>query len=176
MKTWLRNFGALTAFSLLLAGAAHAIPITLSFTAAGFVGPDPAPNDPLSGTIVYEAASVTSPIESLISISLTIGDHTYTLDEIGFVNDGTSAIVGGLEGGVLGSGNFMDDFWIVWEPPTLLPLNFLYAALVSPAGIWETSTFSQFSVAAAVPEPAPLVLLAFGIGGMFAARHRKARS
>ena len=176
MTTSLRNFGVLSAFVLLVASGAHAAPITVSFTATGFVplvGSNPAPDDPVSGTIVYDASAVNAPIDSLISISLTIGDHTYSLDEIGFVNNGGFAYVGGLIDGVLGSGNFEDDFWIIWDQTTLLPLDFLYATLVDPAGIWDTQTFGQFSVTSSAPEPTTFALLALGLLGMAAALRRR---
>ena len=68
---------------------AGAIPITVSFTAASFIELEEAvaaPMDPVTGSIVYDAASTTSNINSLTSINLTITGHTYLLSEVGFIS------------------------------------------------------------------------------------------
>lgn len=173
MKTCRWKLLVVGVISLLGATATHAIPITVAFTATGFVpliGSTPAPDDPVSGTLVYDAASVNSPINSLTSISLTINGHTYGLSEIGFLTDFGLGEIGGLIDGVNGSGNFEDDFLILWERATLTPLLFLYATANS-GEIWTTSNFSQFSVTASpVPEPATLALLALCLLSVTAAR------
>ena len=54
---------------------AGAIPITVSFTAVSFTefeeSPPGPPTDPVTGSIVYDAASTTSNINALTSINLT---------------------------------------------------------------------------------------------------------
>ena len=156
MTTWLRKLWVIVAFSFFQAMAVHAIPITVTFTATDFVplfGSSPAPDDPVSGAMTYDAASINSPINSLTAISLTISGHTFTLAEVGFLDLGLGIEeIGGLIDGVNGSGNSENDFLI----------------------IWDTSTFTRFSVTpSAVPEPNTLALLALGFLGILAARRAK---
>jgi hypothetical protein len=169
MTTWVRKVSVIVAFSFFQATAAHAIPFTVAFTATDFVslvGSSPAPDDAVSGAMIYDAASINSPIDSLTAISLTISGHTYTLAEVGFLDLGLGfEEIGGLIDGVNGSGNSETDFSIIWDTSSLMPLLFLYATSDS-SGIWDTSTFTQFSVTpSAVPEPNTLALLALGFLG-----------
>ena len=151
---------------------AGAIPITVSFTAASFIELEEAvaaPMDPVTGSIVYDAASTTSNINSLTSINLTIAGHTYLLSEVGFTSPFgiNQSIFGLLNGAFIFNGT--NDFDIRWNGTTLSPFNFLYAASSTP-GIFLSSTFTQFSVtaAAAVPEPSSLALLAAGVAALCA--------
>ena len=178
MKIWLRNFGVLATFSLLVASAAHAMPITVSFTATGFVpslGSNPAPVDPVSGTIVWDAASVNSPINSLTSISLLIDGHTYSLGEIGFENFTTVVFIGGLVSGINSVVPATDDFFFEWDFATLTPFMFIYASSLHFPPVWSSNTFPQVTVTT-TPEPTTLALLTLGLLGMAAARRWKARS
>ena len=93
---------------------AQAIPIEINFTAGNFK-PSPAsppttpPTDPVIGTIIYEAASITANIDSLTSINLIIGGHTYLINEIGYSLlflprqkiGGNSAGVAGMSSGTM---------------------------------------------------------------------------
>ena len=173
MKTCSWKLWVAGAFALWGATVTHAIPITVAFTATGFiplVGSIPAPDDPVIGTIIYDAASISSPIDSLTSISLAISGHTYAIGDIGSFSDSGIAYIGGLIDGVLGSGNFENDFLIVWDMTTLVPLQFLYATLDS-SGIWYTLNFSQFSVTTSLlPEPSLPALLVLGLLGIVATR------
>jgi hypothetical protein len=54
--------------------AANAVPITLSFTATNFSAGSPYAS--LSGSFVYEAAGLGATIDSLTSVSLTIGAYS----------------------------------------------------------------------------------------------------
>jgi hypothetical protein len=177
VTTWLWKLWPIAAFSFFQAMVAHAIPITLTFTATDFVplvGSSPAPDDPVSGAVIYEAASVNSPINSLTAISLTISGHAFILAEVGFLDLGLGIEeIGGLIDGVNGAGNSESDFLIIWDTSSLTPLLFLYPTSDS-SGIWDTSTFAQFSVTpSAVPEPNTFVLLALGFLGILAARKAK---
>ena len=157
--------------------AVSAATIEMTFTATNFaplVGAVPPIDDPVSGTIRYEAASINAPIDALTSVSLVIAGHMYTLAEIGFDNETGVNYIGGLVDGVLGSGNFEDDFQIGWDTGSLVPLILLYAASGS-AGLWITSEFSQFAVVA-VPEPATMPLLALALCAFTFADARRRRS
>jgi hypothetical protein len=156
---------------------AGAIPITVSFTAVSFIELEEAvaaPMDPVTGSIVYDAASTTSNINSLTSINLTIAGHTYLLSEVGFISPfgSNQQLIGGLSFGVGGIFTHTDDFDIRWNQTTLIPFDFTYAATATgPAGgIFFSNTFTQFSVtaasSAAVPEPSSLALLAAGVAAL----------
>jgi hypothetical protein len=125
--------------------------------------------DPVTGSIVYDAASTTSNINSLTSINLTIAGHTYLLSEVGFISPaGSNQLIGGLSFGVGGIFHGTDDFSIRWNETTLIPFDFTYATTLPSGGIFRSATFTQFSVtaAAAVPEPSSLALLAAGVASL----------
>jgi len=92
-----------------IAVAAHAVPVTVTFSATGISpawnssGPAPSvPQSTVSGTIVYEAVDAHSPIQSITSINLIIAGHTYTTNELTFRSEYQvpgSFIVGGANGG-----------------------------------------------------------------------------
>jgi hypothetical protein len=154
---------------------AGAIPITVSFTAVSFIELEEAsvaPMDPVTGSIVYDAASTTSNINSLTSINLTITGHTYLLSEVGFTSPaGSNQLIFGLLNGP-GIRVFTNDFFMSWNETTLIPFDFNYATTATgPAGgIFRSATFTQFSVtaasSAAVPEPGSLALLAAGVAAL----------
>ncbi|WP_026612152.1 PEP-CTERM sorting domain-containing protein [Methylocaldum szegediense] len=135
---------------------AEAIPIVMNFTVAG----------PVTGTIVWDAASPTSPIDSLISIDLSIDGHDFTLDEVDFVNLGEFGLIGGRVTGVNTISPGTNDFWIMWDVQHLTPFEFAYTSpTLDVVSVVTKSRFDQFSVTAqqAVPEPATLTLLAAGL-------------
>lgn len=180
---------ALVALVALLAGNASGMPVTTSFTAAGLV-PDSAPTSPVTGTITWEAASLTAPIESLTSISLIIGGHAYALDEVGFLSSSsdTMVIIGGTALGVVSVAAGTDDFWLMFDRSSAEPRQFLYTAAGTGAD-FSTMTFASFSIsessvvprsfaadpsdANAVPEPSTLALLAAGLAGAAFGRRRR---
>ncbi len=130
---------------LSLANFAYAVPITVTFSANNFyilVGLTPAPTDPVTGTIVYDAADIHSPINSLISINMTIDGHAYSLGELAF---SPGPAIGGSINGVISLVGNTNDFYIMWDSTTLQPTAFTYSDQ-SVAGIWQSTTFSEFSV------------------------------
>jgi hypothetical protein len=164
---------AISLLSVCTLTPAGAIPITVSFTAASFIELEEAvaaPMDPVTGSIVYDAASTTSNINSLTSINLTITGHTYLLSEVGFTSPfGPSQLIFGLLNGSR-IDVFTNDFFMRWNETTLIPFDFTYATTATGAtgGIFRSATFTQFSVTAAtaVPEPSTLALLAAGVASL----------
>lgn len=165
-------------FALFLAATpASAIPFRVSFTAEDF-GPG-APADPVSGFIEYNANSITSPIQSITSISLTISGHVYALAEIGFISPfNIDHLVGGTITGIDGLIDGTNDFALVWNILTQTPSLFVYTTENTDT-VFQTGTFSQFSVvdtSVVVPEPASLWMMISGavlLGLLIRQRGRK---
>jgi hypothetical protein len=158
---------------------AQAIPITVSFTATGFTplsGTDPAPTDPVTGTIVYDAASTTSTINSFISVDLTIGGHTYSVGELVSGTFIVKQFIGGAPFGFLGVQAGTDDLALGWDQAGLGNPILIYATAAVPGSTWSAGSFTQFSITAApVPEPGSLLLLGAGLLTGLVAMRRAAR-
>ena len=156
--------GAVIFFLALRAISANAVAIKVDFTAAGFGAG--APTDPVTGTIIYDAASPTADINSLTSINLTIGGHSYSLGEVGFISWPGAQCIGGVvnEANALVSGT--DDFTLGWDKNSLSPYGFVYATQ-SP-DLFMSTHYTSFSVKAvsAVPEPIIILLLGSGLIGL----------
>lgn len=156
--------------------AAIADLISLDFTAAGFgtSNSNAAPQDPVSGTIVYEAAGLDATIDSLISIALTIDGYDFSLAEVGFLSPfGPRTWIGGTISSVNGVGNLSNDFAIAWETVSGRPSLFWYADS-DLSGIWQISGFTEFQLrTVGVPEPTTLALFSLGLLGFGLTRRRK---
>lgn len=167
------SFFAISYISIL--APVYAIPIEVSFTASNFL--PSAPQDPVVGSFVYEAASLTSPITSLLSVDLAIDGHVYTLAEVDFLGiTPTDQRIGALPSGVFGIDNTTNDFALIFDPTTPTFFGFLYATGAPlPAG---SSFFSAVNISGsikeiiAVPEPSMLGFLGFCMIGLALIRQR----
>ncbi len=148
---------------LLLAVQAHGMPIQLDFTAGGF--PPGAPQDPVSGSIVYDAASPNDFIDALISIDLQIAGYTYSLAELGYVAPyiGSYNLVGGTVNGIATVVGASNDFYFLWSAATGVPGAFVYSTADMNVPVRATVYDWKFTTPGEVPEPGPLVLLGLGL-------------
>src|SRR5580765_8673323 len=81
--------------------------IKMDFQVIGFIvsNGNPPPTDPVTGTILWEAAGVHDPILSFDSIDLTLDGHRYSIGEIGVPPPGypiTDGFIGGTLNQVYG--------------------------------------------------------------------------
>jgi hypothetical protein len=164
---------------LLFLSNAHAATIHMDFTAAGFAildtGSNDAPTDPVSGTLVWEAASVNATIDSLVSIDLTLNGAAYALSDISFESPfggsgNTDIIYGALRG--ISTASFTDDFWIRWNRATLTGRDFVYTSSTL-GGTWKSTNFTSFTVSE-VPIPAAAWLFGSALLGLGVIKRRKA--
>lgn len=140
----------------------------LDFTTSNFqavFGSEPVPTDPVTGSIVWEAAGIREPIQSFDSIHLILDGHTYDVSEIGYEREDFPYVgielIGGTITGVDGIAKFTDDFWLRWDRNSLTAFDFEYSSS-KRYGFWysfiyDSGTFTTFSIVE-VPEPGTGVL------------------
>jgi hypothetical protein len=154
--------------------SANAVPYILHFTATNFfdpIGGESPPDDPVSGSLVFDKSAANFSIISLTSIDLTIVGHTYALSEVDFVNNiGADVLVGGILD--VGGGTDVDDFWIRWNRTTGAFSEFIYSC---PGCATFRSEEGSTIFIDAVPLPAGLPLFASGLGllGLLEWRRRR---
>ncbi len=165
-----------TATFLFCSTAAQAGIYKLDFTASGF-GPGifsgtAAPQNPVTGSITFTAATLGAPVSSIDAVNLIIAGHVYTPSELGSGLFGDRYFIGSKvnnSAGVVQAG--MDDFYIILSNNTK---SFNYArAGVFDSYVTSNVTGSYTLQAAAVPEPGSLALLVAGFAGLGLLRRQR---
>jgi hypothetical protein len=146
--------------------SARAATIQLEFSALGFTS---APQDPVSGTLVYEAPSLTEDISSLTSISLTIDGLAYGIGEISFANlSPNSQYIGASLSGPTSVQSQTKDFRLGFDPKEEITFAvFIYSSPSAP-GIWNATSVSINR--SFVPEPSSAILVMLGLATLATGR------
>lgn len=160
-----------------LVWSSHGSTFRLDFTTSHFdpvFGSEPVPTDPVSGTIIWEAADIRGTIQAFDSMQLVLDGHTYSVGEIGYVREDFPYVgielIGGTLNGVDSMVKFSDDFFLNWDRNSLTPFGFSYTSS-QRYGFWTSSvfdpgTFTTFSITQ-VPEPGSagiFIVVAVGVG------------
>lgn len=171
--TYLRKVSQATVLFLAL-GAAFAAPIqhTYSFQASGFEAG--APVDPIFGSITatFDQSAIGS--GTVDAISLNIGTHIFSANEVGFEGTGDGIIFGGFSCAVTCISNSTNDFWLYWTDfSDLNGGQFVYSN--NPQGSLAFFYASSITVTegGTIPEPGVVSLFALGVLGIAALRLRK---
>jgi len=173
MKTTIAALAIVSAAALLPCPAiASASLHKVSFTATDFNSSNGSlpPQDRIAGSILFTTPLNEYGTPSVQAIDLTIGSHTYTVDEI----------VTGLRGGGYGFGgkstgldtltSGSDDFYLYFAGRGE---GFGYST-AGLDGSWGTIRISvRTEELASVPEPSSLALLLIGAGAAGVLRHRR---
>ena len=162
-----------------LFGSAGAQAYRMSFEVTGF-GPsngNSPPNDPVTGSIVWEADGINSPVQTFDSINLSLDGHSYSIGELSYYRESSAPynFIGTARDGanIVSSGH--DEFSLGWNYDSLQPFDFEYASS-QRSGIWDTyvvynpESFISFTIAS-IPEPSPVALFTLFVLGVWL-RHK----
>jgi hypothetical protein len=142
--TAIRNWLATLVLGIGLMANVAAMPVAMHFTVSGFANSPP--TSPVTGTINWDAPSLNADVTSIRSITLTLGGHTYTVPEVGYVNISGASYIGGVVDTISGVVGAKDDFFITWDPSTLTPQFFVYSTSGNGT-VWFSTQFDSFSIA-----------------------------
>jgi hypothetical protein len=126
--------------------------------------PQIAPQMDVSGSVVYSAATMYAPSDSLLSIDLEILGHRYTLTEaasggLDFFSPVFGAVVNGATSMISGSPDLPDDFILVIRDPSLGVPNRLSYTAPGYTSFISTNSLTVVTEVAGVPEPSSGLLI-----------------
>lgn len=163
----------IAAMVLLACSAAQAGLVTLDFTASSLGqwtlnGYTPIPGS-ISGQFKYTSAAVDAPIESLVSVDLSIGGHQYTTNELSFDNSRTGYLAIGAATDVFAMTPGSNDFWFIFGPD----IDFSFTStldqeITSADEVISNAVFAENNV----PEPTTWSLMALGLLALGASRKK----
>lgn len=165
---------------LLVTSTVQAADYYMEFSLPGFQAPapdmGPAPFDSAVGSLIFSAASPSADWSALKAFNMTIGDVTYSMQDVGFENYGwNTTVVGNLnpqDGLHFGTNDFALSLWheeqVVYAFYTSEAASGVWAVSHRPVVITEVT-------ASAAPEVQTTAMLLAGLGLLGAvARRRKA--
>jgi hypothetical protein len=165
----------------LAASSAQAGLLTIEFQASGFQNSGvaaPGVDTNISGSMSWQAANPSDPIQAIAAFEMTIHGHAYTLAEIGIANQGSSQTAfGGLVSGanaVVGNG-LADDFLIVFDRLQPSFNAFAFAVRGFAGSLWLSPSFTSIryvDTTSGVPEPTTGLLVLAALGAAAAVRRR----
>jgi hypothetical protein len=151
----------LVSVCLLFSGMSQAAMFKIDFSAKDFTssywGITP-PQDPISGSITFQADTFGANIDAITDVSLLIDGHSYQTNEINGEPVGDGYFFGGLLNGINTIGWGTNDFWI--HAFTTIGGSFSYASTSDFDG-W--TTYDSNYKYSKVPEPSSLGLLFAGL-------------
>lgn len=170
---------AATVAALGLSLAAHAAPVTMTFSASDFVNVGvqyAGLGGPIHGSITWDRERPDDPVGTILDIDLVINGHTYELDEIGIAHEGsTQTAIGGLVRGantVVGDGQ-VHDFLMVFDRVQPSIQAFAYSVEGRTGALWWAPAHAQAAfTTGTVPTPPAALLVATALGALALRRRR----
>jgi hypothetical protein len=147
-------------FLLITAPLGHAVPYNLTFSFSGFSAG--APQDPVSGSLIFDKSPTDFSVLSVTSIDLTIDGHIYSVPPVSGVS--AQGLVGSDCSVVCNVFSGADYFFMLWSQTTGAPILFEYTTS-STLGGWTSTSADTFRFAA-TPLPTTLPLFATGLGAL----------
>jgi len=150
--------------------SANATIITSDFVVSGFSLE--APFSTISGSLSWEAESLSDEITSILSVDFSMNGYSYVLSDIGFNNfNADVSFIGGVVNEVLGVGHAgIDDFRLTIDR-NIGELSVFHYTAAGHSGVWRGRNFNGTSTSIqGVSEPGTLLLLIIGlVFGLFKA-------
>jgi hypothetical protein len=147
--------------------------IQMDFSVTGFVATNGAivPDNTVSGSISWIADNIHADVQEIIDIGLSIQGYDYQLPDLAFENNlfGIPWNIMGAEGTANGIALAFNDFHILWDSVSLMPVDFMYSTLGVNDTFWASnySSFSISEVSASISEPTTIVILFLALSILF---------